>query len=120
MVEKGALRCRVSWRRLVPGPGVLAVVLAGLCGVSVGQVEPEHIELAGHQLNDGPRFSYVTAFNENETIEAAIDLQLHPGIVGQTCDVYVVQARSKAEWELDPADRRPGRPLLSGSRRLRG
>ncbi len=58
--------------------------------------------LAGNSLDEYPFFEYVTAFNENATIEVAIDPTLFPGVIGQTGDIYVVEARSAGEWTVDP------------------
>ena len=63
---------------------------------------PEIVELAGNELRDYPFFQYVRAFNENAKVLAAIDPTRYPGILNQTCDLYVVEARTQAEWEVDP------------------
>lgn len=58
-------------------------------------------ELAGNSLSDYPFFEYVRAINENATLEVAIDPTRFAGVVGQTCDIYVVTAKSLAQWGVD-------------------
>ncbi|MHC4092566.1 MAG: hypothetical protein ACYSVY_20220, partial [Planctomycetota bacterium] len=58
--------------------------------------------LAGNALNVYPYFEYVKAFNEDATIEIAIDPTGFPDIVGQTGDLYIVESKTVAAWELDP------------------
>ncbi len=67
-------------------------------------------ELAGNTLPEFPHFEYVKAINANATMEVAIDPTRFPGIVGQTCDVYVVEAKSASEWSTTPGliDMTPG------------
>ena len=70
------------------------------------------VQLAGNSLGDYPYFEYVKAFNEDATIEVAIDPTRFPQIVDQTCDIYVVQAKTGGEWWVDPSlvDVTPGGP----------
>lgn len=58
-------------------------------------------ELAGNSLSQYPYFEYIKAINENSTVEVAIDPTRFPGIVGQTCDIYVVAAKKTAGWDAD-------------------
>lgn len=58
-------------------------------------------ELAGNSLSVYPFFEYVKAINENSTVKIAIDPTRFPGIVGQTCDVYVVNAKKTIGWDTD-------------------
>ena len=69
-------------------------------------------ELAGNALAEYPFFEYVRAFNEDATIEVAVDPTRYPEITGQTCDIYIVAAKTPAEWESDSSlvDARPGGP----------
>ena len=60
-------------------------------------------ELAGEVLAGYPYFDYVMAFNQGEPVEIAIDPTRFPEIVGQTCDIYVVAAKTRAEWKADPS-----------------
>jgi len=73
---------------------------------------PPRIELAGNSLDEYPFFEYVRAFNQNGPVEVAIDPTRYPELVGLTCDLYIVEARTQAEWELDPTlqDVRPYGP----------
>lgn len=59
-------------------------------------------ELAGNAIVDYPHFEYVKAFNENTAVSIAIDPTRFPGIIGQTCDVYIVAAKKTSEWDVDP------------------
>jgi len=63
---------------------------------------PTSAELAGNPLSAYPYFEYVRAFNQNAPISVAIDPTLHPEIVGQTADVYVVEKKIPGEWLTDP------------------
>ena len=59
-------------------------------------------ELAGNSLSEYPHFEYVRAFNENATVEVAIDPLRFPEIVSQTGDIYIVEAKTAAGWDVDP------------------
>lgn len=67
-------------------------------------------ELAGNSLSEFPFFEYVKAFNANAPVKIAVDPTRFPNIVGKTCDVYVVNAKSASQWIADPSltDVRPG------------
>jgi hypothetical protein len=58
---------------------------------------------AGNALAEYPFFEYVAAFNEDTSVSAAIDPTRYPAIVGHTGDIYVVAAKTAAEWDADPA-----------------
>jgi len=60
-------------------------------------------QLAGNSLGDYPFFEHVRAFNEDATVEVAIDPTRFPEIVGLTCDIYVVEAKTGGEWLVDPS-----------------
>lgn len=70
------------------------------------------IELAGNPLVGYPHFEFVRAFNFDRAVYLTIDPTLHPTISGRTCDVYVVAAKTEAEWDVDPSlfDVRVGGP----------
>ncbi len=55
-------------------------------------------QLAGHSLAVFPWFKFVSAFNHGTPVEVAVDPFRHPGLVGRTCDVYVVAARGATGW----------------------
>ncbi|MCP3982040.1 MAG: hypothetical protein GY716_22270 [bacterium] len=80
----------------------LLSALAGAVSFAGTDAVPRAIQLAGHGLVDAPHVEYVTAFNENESVEAALDLRLHPELAGATCDVWVVEAKTPAQWSADP------------------
>jgi len=67
-------------------------------------------ELAGNSLSEFPYFEYVKAFNANAPVKIAIDPARFPSIVGKTCDIYVVNAKSGSQWIANPSltDVRPG------------
>jgi len=60
-------------------------------------------QLAGNSLGKYPFFEYVKAFNEDATVEVGIDPTRFPEIVGQTCDIYVVEAKTGGQWVGDPS-----------------
>lgn len=70
-------------------------------------------ELAGNSLPQYPFFEYVKAFNVNTAVKVAIDPTRFPTIVGKTCDIYVVNAKSASQWIADPSltDVTPGGAL---------
>ena len=55
-------------------------------------------QLAGNALPRFPAVEYVRAFNASSDVEVAIDPFLFPAVVGRTCDVYVVAARTTGQW----------------------
>lgn len=63
---------------------------------------PVPTELAGNALGTYPFFEYVRAFNENAPISAALDPIRFPSYVGNTCDIYVVAAKTLSQWHSDP------------------
>jgi hypothetical protein len=82
--------------------------ILGVCSAALlisqplaGQAAITQTQLAGKSLTQYPFFEYVKAFNENDTIEVAIDPTRFAGIAGQTCDIYVVSAKSAAQWLVD-------------------
>lgn len=84
---------------------VLGVCLAAFFGLQPASAKAAITEaqLAGNSLTEYPFFEYVKAFNENSPTEVAIDPTRFPGIVGQTCDIYVLEAKSTAGWAVDPS-----------------
>jgi len=70
------------------------------------------LELAGHTRASHPWFHAVQDFNDDESIEIAIDPARVPELVGATCDAFVVAAKTSAQWQQDGAlvDVRPGGP----------
>src|SRR5690606_8006461 len=72
--------------------------------------EPIAAQLAGRALSAYPHVDYVRSFDAGETVQLALDPADNPGLGGQTADVYIVAAKSAAQWAADPAltDVRPG------------
>lgn len=70
-------------------------------------------ELAGNPLPQYPFFEYVRAFNVNTPVTVAIDPTRFPSIVGQTCDIYVVNHKNASDWTINPSlvDVTPGGAL---------
>jgi len=69
-------------------------------------------QLVGNPTAAYPWFEYVRAINEGAPIHLAFDPLLRPELAGLTADVYVVAAKSAAEWAADPVllDVRPAGP----------
>ena len=59
-------------------------------------------QLAGNSLDDKPFFEYVKAFNENATVEVAIDPTRFPQIIGRTADIYLIKALYFKADDRDP------------------
>ncbi len=77
-------------------------------------------ELAGNPLAAYPYFEYVRAINADAAVYAAIDPTRYPQVVGVTAHLYLVSARTGAQWDSDPSlsDVRPRGPdtvFLGGS-----
>jgi len=70
-------------------------------------------ELAGHNLLQYPYFEYVRSTHFNTPPKVAIDPTRFPAIVGQTCDIYVVNHKTPSGWAADPTlvDLTPGGAL---------
>ncbi|MFQ6041193.1 MAG: hypothetical protein ACE5PV_10085 [Candidatus Poribacteria bacterium] len=78
---------------------ILVAYLVLFAGVGLAQVI--ETELAGNSLPWYPHFEYVRAFNEDATVEVAVDPTRFSDIVGVTADIYVVQSQSS--WTIgDP------------------
>ncbi len=71
--------------------------------ITGGPVPIIDAQLAGNSLDEYPYFEYVRAFNEDATVEVAVDPTMYPDIVGQTGDIYVVAAKTPEEWSADPS-----------------
>jgi hypothetical protein len=63
--------------------------------------DPLATQLAGNPLAAYPHFEYVAAFNEETTVSFAIDPLRFPELSGQTCDLYIVAARTLEQWDTD-------------------
>ena len=58
-------------------------------------------ELAGRSLAQFPHFEYVLAFNQGEGMEVAVDTSRFPYLIGETVDLYVVEAKTFEQWDGD-------------------
>jgi hypothetical protein len=81
---------------------------------------PRPVELAGDSLAGYPFFQFVRVIHEGAPVKLAVDPLLLPQLAGVSADVYVVDARSAAEWQADRTlvDVRAGGPqtvLFSGA-----
>ena len=61
------------------------------------------LELAGDSLAAYPHFDFLRSYSTDDTVEVAVDPSASPELVGETCDVYVVESRTAAEWCADAA-----------------
>lgn len=62
---------------------------------------PTRAQLAGNALAIYPFFEYVRAFNSNATVELAVDPSIHPFVVGRTADIFIVNAKTDAQWAMN-------------------
>ena len=62
-----------------------------------------NMELAGNPLGSYPHFEYVRSFNEGDPIGVAVEVSRFPEVIGRTGDVYLVAAKSRADWIADPS-----------------
>ncbi len=76
------------------GLGTMLTVHSALAAVT-------KTELAGNSISDYPHFEYVKAINANDNVEIAIDPTRFPAIATQTCDIYVVAAKTTIQWNAD-------------------
>jgi hypothetical protein len=82
-------------------------IVLGVCLVvcllqpQIAAAAPIRTELAGNPLGQFPFFEYVRAFNVNAPINVAIDPTRFPAIAGDTCDVYVLNHRTPAQWSAN-------------------
>ncbi len=68
-----------------------------------GPTEPPiATQLAGNPLAEYPFFEYVKAFNDDAPVTVAIDPTRFPDTVGETGDIYIVEAKSAGSWHVDP------------------
>ncbi|MFT7463141.1 MAG: hypothetical protein ACI9EF_001483 [Pseudohongiellaceae bacterium] len=82
--------------------GPFAAQYSFTSGVSV-TIGDRGDELAGNPLGAYPHFEFVRAFNEFASVSVAVDTSRYPATVGVTADVYVVDAKTSAEWQSDPS-----------------
>ena len=82
----------------------VALTLAAVAGPAFGALPPaeQRTQLAGNSLAGYPYFEYVKAFNEDATVEVAIDPTRFPDIVGLSGDIYVVAAKTAVGWATNP------------------
>jgi chlorophyllase-like protein len=60
-------------------------------------------QLAGNALPSYPYFEYVRALDATAPLQLALDPTRFPSVVGQTCDLYVVNDKTAAQWASTPA-----------------
>jgi hypothetical protein len=82
----------------VDADDLTAVILAwGACP----GLDPVAAELAGLSRAQYPFFEYALAFNVGSTVQLAVDPSIHPAIINDLVDVYVVANRTAAEWDAN-------------------
>lgn len=81
--------------------GSILIGLGGMLTIHSSMAAVTKTELAGNAISSYPYFEYVKAINVNDNVEVAIDPTRFPGIVGQTCDIYVVAAKKTTQWNAD-------------------
>lgn len=79
----------------------LLLLLSFCLLLSGGVFAQSSAELAGNPLAEYPWFEYVKAFNVDTALSVAIDPGLHPEVVGVTANIWLVEARTAAEWLQD-------------------
>ncbi len=62
---------------------------------------PTKAQLAGNSLAGYPYFEYVKAFNVDAEVKVAIDPTRYPGVIGRTCDLFIVNAKNETQWMAD-------------------
>jgi len=60
------------------------------------------LDLVGRSLDAFPHIEIVDTFVIGQAASVALDPSRHPTLMGVPVDVYVVSARSEAEWDADP------------------
>jgi hypothetical protein len=63
---------------------------------------PTAAQLAGVPLNQYPHFNYIRAFNMGANVIIAVDPTRYP-VAGASGDIYIVEAKTAAEWAMDPS-----------------
>lgn len=58
-------------------------------------------DLAGRSLPAFPDFEFNRSFNQGTDVELGVDPFVNPELTGDTCDVYILSARSAEEWCAD-------------------
>jgi len=84
---------------------LLASLLLALAAAPLTAAVPppeRQTQLAGNSLALYPQFDYVKAFNVDAPVRVAIDPFRFPAIVGETADIYLVEAKDAAQWALSP------------------
>ena len=55
-------------------------------------------ELAGKPIASFPFFQYVKAVNQGDPVYVTLNVNRHPDVIGETCDIYLVEAKDAADW----------------------
>jgi dienelactone hydrolase len=85
-------------------PGLAAAQSAGAHapgGPTPALHRPHRAELAGRALAGYPFFERVRVLHAGSALQMAVDPLLLPELAGSPADVYVVAAKSAAEWQSD-------------------
>jgi hypothetical protein len=92
-----------AWYRDQGGPCGTEVNWSNALPVTFQAPLPLGIEaqLVGEPLSEYPYFDYVRAFNEGEDLHLALDPTRFPSAFTGVSNVYIVAAKTNAEWTLD-------------------
>jgi hypothetical protein len=95
-----------AWYRDPGGPCGTSFNLSSALALTFdagGAGQPRQAQLAGRPLSAYPWFERVAAVNQGAPLHVALDPPLLGLPVGATLDVFIVAAKSAAEWALDAA-----------------
>ena len=81
-------------------PSVPRQPLPGSKGISINDLILT--DLVGNTLSSYPFFEYARAVNAGSSIEVAVDPSRF-AVAGQTAEIYVVEAKTRSEWNADPS-----------------
>jgi Platelet-activating factor acetylhydrolase, isoform II len=90
-----------AMKRWKPAIGILS--LLPLILVPSAALAQTDTRLAGNPLAQFPGFEYVRAFNANSPVSVSVDAARFPAIVGQTCNIYVVNDKTASQWASNPS-----------------
>ncbi|MFG0283978.1 MAG: GC-type dockerin domain-anchored protein [Phycisphaerales bacterium JB039] len=60
------------------------------------------VDIASSPLPGYPHADFAESYHQGRPIHASVDPVAHPDVVGRDVDLYIVAARSAAEWATDP------------------
>jgi len=69
---------------------------------ATGSDAPVETQLAGRPLAVYPYFEFPRAFNEGSDLYVSVDPARHPALANSNSELYLVTAKTDAEWQSDP------------------